>query len=209
MTDSFDASVMTPEMAAAMAPRAVVAGHISITDVERFFPDARLFTVLRDPVDRCLSWYYYARVFPNTDHADVAAAHALGVEDFFAADRAVTFRNIFNRQVRQLGDHVLNTDVDMDAALARAKEVLARCVWIGRQERLDADSVRLGQVFPQMAGVRLGTLNVTPGRPAAREISPELRAAVAAHNRYDMELYAFAESLIAEAERPALHRRAV
>ena len=185
----FNASRLSGADAASLGAYDVVSGHISWTDVRAHFPEARTFTILRDPIDRCLSWYYFARMNASAGHADVEAAHACDVETFFSLDPAVTFRNIFNRQVRQLGDHVLNTEVDLDAALEQAKRTLADCVWVGRQESLDHDVARLGTCFPELAGMAAPSLNVTAARRPLAEVGPDLIERIASYNRYDLELY--------------------
>lgn len=196
VSPSFAASLISPEEAGRLAAYDVIAGHISMADVERHFPHAATFTILREPIDRALSWYSYARLQAWGIHTDVDAAKSHDVEAFFALDEAVVFRNIVNRQVRQLGDHVFNTDVDLDAALDRAKRALEACVWVGRQEHLGADLARLPAALPEMAGVALATLNVTPERPEVRDIAPGLREKIARYNRHDMELYAHACALL-------------
>lgn len=196
VTSPFAASVITAEQAAEMATYTVVAGHVSLHDVERHFPDAKRFTILRNPIDRCLSWYYFARSMQVSDHADVRAAQQLDVEAFFTLAPSVTFRNIFNRQVRQLGDHALNPDVEMPAALERAKGTLNACAWIGRQECLDVDLERLPDAFPEMAGVEFPRLNITANRRRSDEIDPQLTEKIARYNQYDFELYAYACALL-------------
>ncbi len=193
------ASRIAPEEADRLSAYKVISGHISMADVNRHFPDVATFTIVRNPIDRTLSWYYFARQQDDGVHADVNAAKAHDVDAFFALDEAIVFRNIVNRQVRQLGDHVLNTEVDLPAALDRAKRALEACVWIGRQEHLDADLARLPKALPPMAGVSLAMLNVTAERPAMREIRSALAEKIARYNRYDMELYAHACALIAAA----------
>ena len=62
-----------------------------------------LLTVLKDPPDHYLSWYYFARNQSAPGQSpEVQAAQECRVRDFFCLDRATIFRNIFNRQVRQL-----------------------------------------------------------------------------------------------------------
>lgn len=196
VSPAFAASHISPEEAERLRAYTVVSGHISMADVTRHFPDAAPFTILREPIDRTLSWYYFARQQAGGVHADVDAAKAHDVDAFFALDEAIVFRNIVNRQVRQLGDHVLNTDVDLPAALDCAKRALEACVWVGRQEHLEADLLRLPAALPQMAGVEMSTLNVTVERRAITEIDAALAEKIARYNRYDLELYAHACAML-------------
>ena len=39
----------------------IISGHISWVDIETYFPDRQLFTILRDPIERCLSVYGFFR----------------------------------------------------------------------------------------------------------------------------------------------------
>ena len=70
---------MSNKTAAGLEGSDIVAGHLSHDDYARHFPDRLAFTVLRDPVERCLSWYWYCRnVVPETVTApDVLSAKAL------------------------------------------------------------------------------------------------------------------------------------
>lgn len=196
VSPAFAASRISPEEAERLRAYQVISGHISMADVTRHFPDAAPFTILREPIDRTLSWYYYARQQAGGQHADVDAAKANDVDAFFALDPAIAFRNVFNRQVRQLGDHVLNSEVDLAAALDRAKRALEACVWVGRQEHLAADLARLPAALPQMAGVSLPALNITTERRALSEIAPALLDQIASYNRYDLALYEHACALL-------------
>lgn len=196
VSPAFPASLMSPSEVQALRHHRIVAGHISITDARRHFPGASLFTIVRDPIQRCLSWYYFARRITGNNSPDVVAARTHDVEAFFALDDGITFRNIFNRQVRQLGDHVFNEEVDLDAALIRAQQTIEDCVWVGRQEHLVSDMERLGDVFPEMDGALPHPLNVTPNRPALPDISPSVVERIVESNRYDLELYAHVETAL-------------
>lgn len=196
VSPAFAASRISPEEAERLSTYQVISGHISMADVTRHFPDVEAFTILREPIDRTLSWYYFARQQAGGLHADVDAAKAHDVEAFFALDPSIGFRNVFNRQVRQLGDHVLNREVDLPAALDRAKRALEACVWVGRQEHLAADLARLPAALPQMAGVTLPALNKTAERRAMSEIDAALAEKIARYNRYDLELYAHACAML-------------
>lgn len=195
VSPAFAASAITEDDRTRLAAYRVVSGHISMTDVQRCFPQARLLTILRDPVDRCLSWYYYARRLDGVSDPEVRAAQTHDVHTFFDIDRKVLFKNIFNRQVRQLGDHVLNTEVDLEAALQRAKQALAAAAWVGIQERIGTDLARLSTVVPEMAGIRLEAENVTAERRSLIDLDDALIEKIASWNRYDLELYNYAAAL--------------
>lgn len=189
----FIATHMTEVHAARLDRFPVISGHISMADVKRFFPDRMILTILRDPVDRCLSWYYFARKSSTgAFSSDFVEAKRKSVEEFFALDQKLIYRNIYNRQVRQLGDHALNFNADLERAMENAKETLRSAVWVGRQESLSADLKRLGDLVPELAGLELTSFNVTGDRKQQDELSPELIARIRSLNEYDLKLYAFA-----------------
>jgi hypothetical protein len=187
------ASHLSKADAARLERFTMITGHISMADVKVHFPDRMILTILREPVDRCVSWYYFSRKGNVPAFAaHYAAAKNNSIEDYFALDYKVTYRHIFNRQVRQLGAHVLNEDVDLDRALENAKETLRAAVWVGRQEHLAADLERLGQRVPELANLSLPSVYANKDRKPRDELAPGLVRRIRALNEYDTELYEFA-----------------
>jgi hypothetical protein len=171
----------------------IVAGHISIDDVARF-RDRQVLTILREPADRCLSWYYFAHNIERApgQTAEVRAAQELTVDKFFRLERQTLFRNIFNRQTRQLGGHVLDPDIDLNRALGRAKRALREAGWVGLVATLPADLARLRNRFREFSIFDLPRLNVTQSRQAPDGLDPGILASIRALNAYDLDLYRFA-----------------
>jgi Sulfotransferase family len=169
----------------------VIAGHISIDDAAPF-RNRHLLTILRNPTDRCLSWYYFARNHSAPGPTpEVRAAQECTVRDFFRLDRATIFRNIFNRQVRQLGGHVMNTDIDLNVALYRAKTTLRDAAWVGRVETLPTDLARLRDRYLEFAEFELPNLNVTQNRKSLDAVDPDIISQIRLLNAYDLDLYSF------------------
>lgn len=193
VSPSFIATNMTSTQAARLAQFDVISGHISMADVSRYFSDRSILTILRDPIDRCLSWYYFARKASTPSFSsDFFAAKTHDVESFFDLDYRVSYRNVFNRQVRQLGDHVLNVSADLNEASQAAKAVLRSAAWVGRQETLAADLEKLGMRLPELAGLSMSTLNATGERSATADMNPRVIKRIRELNAYDLDLYAFA-----------------
>jgi ketosteroid isomerase-like protein len=197
VSQGFNASNMTSSEAERLDQFDVISGHISMADVSRYFPDRAILTILRDPIDRCLSWYYWARQDSTPSFSsDIAAAKRHDIESFFDLDHRFHYRNVFNRQVRQLGDHVLNVSTDLDKAYDAAKDTLRSAVWVGRQETLAADLEKLGMRLPEMAGLPMSIANATGQRTLAADASPRVIKRIRELNAYDLDLYAFASAEI-------------
>jgi len=191
----FSASHLSTEEAQVLRRYEVVCGHISIQDINTHFPDAALFTILRAPVDRCISWYFFAKNIGQANHEDVIAANNYDIAEFFNLDKNIIYRNIFNRQVRQLASHALTKCIDMPSALQEAKTTLEKCVWVGRYESLENDMSRLGKIFPEMAEVKLPNLNKTNQRMEILDLDPVLKQRIESYNLFDIALYDFSYSL--------------
>jgi ketosteroid isomerase-like protein len=197
VSQGFNATNMTSSEAERLDRFDVISGHISMADVSRYFSDRAILTILRDPIDRCLSWYYWARKDSTPSFSsDIAAAKRYDIESFFDLDHRFHYRNVFNRQVRQLGDHVLNVSTDLDKAYDAAKATLRSAAWVGRQETLAADLEKLGMRLPEMAGLPMLPANETRQRSLAAEASPRVIKRIRELNAYDLDLYAFASAEI-------------
>jgi len=198
VSPAFTASNLSEADAERLDRYAVISGHISMADVTRYFSDRKILTILRNPLERCVSWYYFARTTPPSPDAssDVLAAKRNEIEAFFDEGRDVIYRNIFNRQVRQLGDHVLNVAADHARALENAMNTLRAAAWVGLQETLAADCKKLALIFPEAAGLSLPRLNLTIGKKLTSGMSPGLLASIRRFNEYDIALYRFARAEI-------------
>jgi len=195
VSPSFVASSLSEDDAKRLDRYRVISGHISLDDVKRYFPGRSILTILRDPVERCVSWYYFARSIPAAADLpiDVVAAQHNAIDAFFAQDLPALYRNIFNRQVRQLGDHVLNAAADHRTVIERAKQTLISAAWVGRQRSLDLDIDRLANQFPEWKGLALATLNKTRYPTSRAPLGADVLRKIQSLNRYDMELVEFAE----------------
>jgi Sulfotransferase family len=173
----------------------IVAGHLSHDDYDHWFSERSAFTVLRDPIERCLSWYWFCRnVVPiEVTAPEVASAKHLDPEQYFSQDRSIIFRISMNGQCRQLGGHLNFCGSDDRALMARAMANLRKMVWVGFSETLDADIERLRRL-PEFSGLpAIGRVN-TANRD--HPVSTAVREIISRNNQCDLELYEFGMSLM-------------
>jgi hypothetical protein len=154
----------------------------------------QLYTMLRDPVERTLSQYYF-------EIQKERLPASVSLMEFLERD----LHRAYNVQTGFLGglhvrEHLdglsLTKDLFDDALLERAKAALHAHEAVGLTERFDESLLLLGQAFEwpltKLLYVRKNAGRLRPRRPALTE---EEQAAVRAHNRLDLELYAYATEL--------------
>jgi hypothetical protein len=170
-------------------------GHVSLGLAERVLPDATFVTILREPVARTLSQYWFLTeagrggglVPPGLDED----ARGLGLEEQF--DRGYLIGDL---QTRMLCGLVSPYDQLPADALDRAKANLrGRFAYVGTTERFDQllAVLNLALGWPTTAHE---PARENPHRPV--EVPDELCALAAERNRLDAELHAFAGELLAE-----------
>jgi hypothetical protein len=170
----------------------IISGHMSRSDQLKWFPERRVITVIREPIDRCLSWISYVRALTPDASPSAWAAHNLPPADFMASDDVQ--RNLFNRMTRQLGGQVRDEPADLPGLLENAKRTLSDAAWVGTQATLQEDLRTLALILPRFKiGRRLERKNVTPGRSHNDAIPEEILSHVRAMNHYDIELWNWAE----------------
>lgn len=183
----------------------LVSGHFGYT---RLAPlGGRIVVLLRDPVDRFMSVYYYWREIHFkglniTRQTKLASEYSL--DDFvLVKDEVSLLEQFFNRMTWQLADtftlnarHQLRSQGIRDAdLLARAIENLKACAVVGVQERMDA----FADAYERRIGrpLTIDRLNVTRERPPVAELSPATRRRIMDWVYLDAELYQAACALAA------------
>jgi hypothetical protein len=172
------------------------AGHVSFGLAEQVVPGATFVTILREPVDRTLSQYFFLAepgrgvglLRPGLDED----ARGLGLEEMF--DRGYLLDNV---QTRMLCGLVSPYDDLPDDGLDRAKANLRdRFAYVGTTESFDEllAVLNLALGWPTTAHE---PARENPRRPP--EVPDDLRALAAERNPLDCELYAFAGELLDEA----------
>lgn len=168
---------------------------------------ARL-TILREPIERLVSEYYFYRNDVGRDEwnklAILAKDHDLdGYIETLAESRDSAICNFYSRRFASQLSRLLWSDRKV---LSLAKEALSRYAFVGIQEQF-VDSV---DVFcckfdlPPM--VDLPRHNVTSSRAGACDLSRNTREKLTALNHLDLELYEYAVGRFQAEKRNIIHR---
>lgn len=167
----------------------LVRGHIPF-GVHHFLPgDTVYFTLLRDPVQRVLSYYNFALSEPTMHLYERVRREQIGLLDFVTGDISLQVDNLQTRLLSGVG-YSVGFDQCNERMLAQAKEnIETMFVVTGLTARFDETLLLLG--------ARLGfrrlhytSRNVTRIRQQQRDsISEEALRAIRARNSYDIQLF--------------------
>lgn len=145
-------------------------------------------TMLRDPVERCVSGYYYALRRPEHGLHAALNRERITLDQFVHTDYAAEF---YNAQTRMLSG--TNGPTATEESLERAKENLDRLLAVtGLTERFEETLLLCGAIFGwnRLAFERI---NVNRWRPALRSVSSATLARLESANSLDRALYSHAQ----------------
>lgn len=176
--------------AARLSQIRVLMGHVPFGVHERLSVPADYVTLLREPVDRIVSLYYYV-VQRGEAHPLHPLVRGRSLDEFVATRHD----QLVNAQVRQLSGIDREPDA---AALAQAKRNLATgMIAFGTDERFD-ESLLLFRRALGWRRVHYRRSNVTARRKRLAELPAGTIAAIERQNALDVELFAFARRLLDE-----------
>jgi hypothetical protein len=168
----------------------------------------QLLTVVRNPVDRFVSQYYFVRALhtvgrDNSIKAALATKYPLN--EFVKIKDDPSLLDFYNmmtwqiahgtslerrRELRMMG----KTDADV---LQLALNNLETFSLVGVQERLEQFAQSLGEMYS--VSLRINKVNVSRTRPELAEISTSTIDAIREWSELDLVLYARADALVSEA----------
>jgi len=169
----------------------VLTGHFPICTAELLDAEFRTFTILRDPVERTLS---YLRHHRNTTPADAESPLEEIYEDpgnfrHFIQDHMVKMLSL---KAEELRPTAMMTVIELDRErLETAKRALEGMDAFGLQEDLEEFVLRLKRLYGWDLGPPVRE-NVT----APVEVPGSFRERIAEDNRLDVELYEHARALL-------------
>lgn len=104
------------------------------------YPARLHITILREPVERLISWVRYKR---STVSEAGDKARSMSTSSFLASDDITVKHCARDRMVRQLGGNFYTDPVSMPEAFDVAMHRLERMAWVGCTETLDDDLAKL------------------------------------------------------------------
>ena len=166
---------------------AFIYGHVPFGLHDYLPGSAAYVTILRNPVDRMVSVYYYALRRPEWAlHREIKRRH-LSLHDFALSDAASEFNNGQTRRIAGCDD-----PIDSNTALEKACENLRRHFLLaGLMERLD-ESVLLCRKLLGWRRVFYQRKNLNRHRVRLEDIPRATLAAIERNNTVDLELYEMA-----------------
>jgi Sulfotransferase family len=189
----------------------LIAAHLS--DDANWYLNVRpiYITVLRDPVERVLSFFHYQK-YLSTERRQVFSDESMnqrarklwdelsanGVEFVLRSADPGMIRSISNLQTRTiLGDMMNMPEILTDAHLEDAKTKLRGYAFVGITERMQQSLDLLSYTFgwAPMENVRV---NETPEGAFRQDVSAEAVSMIREMNQRDIELYGFAKGLFEE-----------
>jgi hypothetical protein len=170
----------------------LINGHVEF-GIHQFLPQPSTYiTLLRDPIERAISHYYYVLRTPKHHLYKIVTSKEMGLEEYIKS--GIT-KELDNGQTRLLAGPQFNSGVDVEFGhctselLEQAKRNLSTYFKVvGLTEEFDRTLLLLKRTFGWKDIFYLAR-NVSQKRPSRQEIPAAALRAIEAQHQFDLELY--------------------
>jgi hypothetical protein len=183
-------------------------GHMPYGLHEYLSVPSTYITMLRDPVDRVVSHYYFVRRSPGVGHHREVESGRMTLDDFVRERAAIRANNDqtrlisgvekVNRKLWSGGQGTNEEAGDVDILEIAKANIRDHFTLVGLAENFD-ESLLLLRKRLGWRNVYYVKQNVTKGRPAKRQVPRETIHLIEKHNELDMALYEYARQRFEEA----------
>lgn len=167
----------------------IISAHIIFDEI--LDPRYKYVTLLRDPVDRVISWLFYAdNTVPDTPEF---LKHKNGARDFIRSDGEIVSEDILSSISNYYVEHFNQIqrfssgkfEGKVDAALQSLDDFSV----IGLYEQFPSFLLEVAELVGLPAPESIARVNGTTERPRVNEITPALRQRIVELNQLDIRLY--------------------
>ena len=172
----------------------ILMGHMYFGLHEYLPSPATYVTMLRNPIDRAVSYYYFIRKVPGHPDFELIKEKNISLEDYCRMGKI----NTCNGQTRFLSGTIESETYD-SKILNIAKENLQRHFSVvGIQKRFDESLLMLKKELAWKKMPFYYRRNTNRANSYKREISNSTRAVLEKYNELDLELYEYAKNIFVE-----------
>lgn len=171
-------------------------GHFPFGVHELLPRPARCFTLLRDPVERVISYYYHARRDRGHYLYDLIHDNNWSLPELLDSGVALMMNDGQTRLLSAVWGEAPFDGVE-EGMLARAVENLRSCAVVGLTEQFDLSLLLLQRAFG-WRHIGYARANVGVDRPPSAALGAKTLEAVRRYNRLDLRLYDEARRLLGE-----------
>jgi len=189
----------------------IVSGHFYFypDDLKKnFLDDLFLFTLLRDPLDRIISHFFYSKEdTANTGNFVIEAAKTYSLYEYVFSENINIRNNISNVQVNHFYPSIWNgsNDLSENEKLDLAKKSFDYYDLVGVYHQFDDFLTVLCYECGWPPVREIPRINVTSKRPKISEIDPKIIQRLEELNQLDLALYEYATQLFNQKKRQTLH----
>jgi hypothetical protein len=190
----------------------VISGHLRFNVGDVLPTDRLCVSIIRDPIDRAVSSYCFARNHvANTAIPEVALARTHDIEDFFCLTDSIIRDGFSNVQVRHFASlgrehQSLSCALTDDALLKEALYVIKSFDLVGNFSEFDDFVALLGIEAKVERWTDIPKINVTSGRVQVDTIDPAVRRKIESMNELDIAFYGEVKCLFSQKRSNALKR---
>lgn len=173
----------------------VIYGHMDY-QIHKFMPsNSRYFTMMRNPIERVISHYYYVKRTANNPLNELAKRSTL--EDWITRCGLIEMNNGQTRRLSGYNDPEELSECSEERLNQAKCTIQQQFSLVGITERFDESSRLLKQLFNwPIESVR--PTNVSPHRPNIKEIPTQTIQLIKKFNALDIELYEYSAQLLSE-----------
>jgi hypothetical protein len=188
----------------------LISSHTTFSPYDIFDPNRYYFTILREPLDRALSNYWFARGLSNLTSAqpdsDISLAKEYSFQELLFSEDQNKLRflsNVYSKHFAKLSS-LESTGFNENELFNQAKLALDKFDLVGITEQLEDFFLVLGAETGVQMGKHIPNCNVTNSRKSLTEISLQEKRQLEKLNAVDIELYNYAQNLFQQHRRRAL-----
>jgi GSCFA family/Sulfotransferase family len=177
-----------------LANKRLIIGHYAYRHTLKLPENRFLFSMVRDPIDRVVSNYWYLRTFPgaptDTSRDMVRLAKQHDLDSFIKLENLQVRQVVENHQCNFFADDWRSVERSSEHLLDLAISHLEEFDFIGLHESYDESMQLLSGLLGWLPWPSDNRLNVTPERNRVSELSPNTLEHLKKVNSLDIRLYA-------------------